>query len=114
MRYCKNLLPLTLAFTLAMPGVIVPTPANAQSAVGADPDRQDPMDRQTRALAIVADILIARPLGLAATVAGTALFLVALPFEAMSGDLKEPAGMLIEDPARYTFLRPLGEVESLR
>jgi len=68
-------------------------------------------DNTAVGLAMAADLVIARPLGLVATVAGTALFLVALPFEAMSGNITTPAHRLIADPAAYTFARPLGQLE---
>jgi len=59
---------------------------------------------------MVADLLFTRPLGLVATVVGTAFFVVGLPFEAASGDLARPAHFLIVEPARYTFRRPLGQI----
>lgn len=123
MRHRKNLPTLVLAFSLTVAVAAVPTLSLAQDAGGTvtgatvggtDPDRPDPMDPQTRGLAVVADILLARPLGLVATLAGSALFLVALPFEAMSGDIGTPAELLMGQPARYTFTRPVGEIESLR
>ncbi len=61
-------------------------------------------------LAIVADLAIARPLGLVATVAGAALFIVGLPFAAISGDISTPAHRMVVEPAQYTFSRPLGEL----
>jgi hypothetical protein len=59
--------------------------------------------------AIVMDILVARPAGMVATVAGTAVFIVALPFSLLTGDTSDVAEELIATPARYTFTRPLGE-----
>jgi hypothetical protein len=59
--------------------------------------------------AIAADIVLLRPLGLAGTVLGTALFIVGLPFEAISGDISGPAKRLVAQPAKFTFTRPLGE-----
>ena len=116
MRHRKNLLPLALAFTMTLSAATGPVFAQDTSPVvpGANPNRREPMDPQTRGLAVVADILIARPLGLVATLAGSALFVIALPFEAMSGDISEPANLLMGEPARYTFTRPIGEIESLR
>jgi hypothetical protein len=57
---------------------------------------------------MAADLIIARPLGLAATVLGTAVFIVALPFSAISGNVSDPARRLIVEPAEFTFTRPLG------
>jgi hypothetical protein len=59
--------------------------------------------------AIAADILLLRPLGFAGTVLGTAIFVVGLPFEALSGDISGPAKRLVAQPAKFTFARPLGE-----
>jgi len=58
---------------------------------------------------MVADTLVARPGGLAATVAGATVFLVSLPFSLISGSTPEAAQKLIAEPAAYTFTRPLGE-----
>lgn len=86
------------------------------SLAAAQPAARDvePMDPETRGLAAVADVLLARPLGLVATVVGTALFVAALPFEALSGDLQEPARVLVVEPARFTFTRPVGQIDTMR
>jgi hypothetical protein len=57
------------------------------------------------------DLLLARPVGLAATVLGTAIFVVGLPFEAISGDFADPARRLVVEPAKFTFTRKLGVME---
>jgi hypothetical protein len=59
--------------------------------------------------AIAADIVLLRPLGLAGTVLGTALFVAGLPFEAIAGDFSGPAKRLVVQPAKFTFTRPLGD-----
>jgi hypothetical protein len=51
------------------------------------------------------------PLGLAGTVIGTAIFIVALPINALTLNFKEPARRLILEPAEYTFVRELGDLE---
>ena len=56
-----------------------------------------------------ADLLIARPGGLAATVLGTAVFVVGLPFTLINGSTGQAAQQLVVQPAQYTFTRPLGE-----
>ncbi|MGA7178707.1 MAG: hypothetical protein WBX11_03835 [Thiobacillaceae bacterium] len=58
------------------------------------------------------DLLIMRPLGLATTVIGTALTIVALPFTIPSGSVRESAQMMIVEPAEFTFNRPLGEFDT--
>jgi hypothetical protein len=64
-------------------------------------------------LDMVGDVLIVRPACLVATVVGTALFVVALPFSASSGSIKKSAQEFVVRPARATFTRPLGNLEEL-
>jgi hypothetical protein len=59
--------------------------------------------------ATAADLLIARPGGLAATVLGAAVFVVGLPFTLINGSTEQAAQQLVVQPAQYTFTRPLGE-----
>ena len=54
------------------------------------------------------DIIAARPLGLAATVLGTVVFVVSWPFSALGGNSEEAWDTLVVNPAQYTFQRPLG------
>lgn len=63
----------------------------------------------TTAGATATDILVARPGGLAATVLGTAIFVVGLPFTLINGSTEQSAQQLIVSPANYTFTRPLGQ-----
>lgn len=57
---------------------------------------------------IVADGLIARPLGIVATAVGTAVFIATLPFSLPSGNVEEVGRVLVRDPAVYTFQRCMG------
>jgi len=60
---------------------------------------------------MVLDAVVLRPIGLVTTVAGMAVYTVSLPFSLLGGN--EPAARehLVKDPARYTFKRPLGELD---
>ena len=58
---------------------------------------------------MAADFLFARPIGIVSIVAGSALFVVSLPFSALGGNLKDASQKLIKDPINFTFRRPLGE-----
>ena len=58
--------------------------------------------------AMMADLLVARPLLLAGTVLGTAVYVVALPFTLLGGNAGDAAETLVLDPAEATFLRCLG------
>lgn len=61
--------------------------------------------------AIIADGLLLRPGGLVATVVGAAVFVVILPFSLPTKSVDKAAQKLIVDPAKYTFVRPLGQIE---
>ncbi|MPN47691.1 hypothetical protein SDC9_195295 [bioreactor metagenome] len=63
--------------------------------------------------AMVADAIVVRPVCLAATVVGSAFFVVALPFSAMSKSVKRTGQVLVAKPARATFTRPLGDMQAL-
>jgi hypothetical protein len=58
---------------------------------------------------MVADALLIRPLGLVATVGGTVMFIISLPFSALGGNTGEAFDRLMADPAVFTFTRPLGD-----
>lgn len=59
----------------------------------------------------VVDALFLRPLGLIATIAGTAIFVVATPIFAITRptQIGEPFNALVVAPARYTWVDPLGD-----
>jgi hypothetical protein len=65
----------------------------------------------TDGMAIVADVLIARPVGLVSIVFGTAMYIVALPFSIPSDSVGKTGKLLVEDPFKYTFFRPLGDFD---
>jgi hypothetical protein len=58
---------------------------------------------------MVADVFIGRPAGLVAIVLGTATFIVALPFAALSGSVEPVAQALVVAPFKFTFTRPVGD-----
>ena len=63
---------------------------------------------------MIVDVLIARPAGLAATLIGSAFFVVVLPFAAMSKSVDKAAEHLVMKPAKMTFTRPIGDFDDLR
>jgi hypothetical protein len=81
----------------------------ASAAARADDSSLQAGDHAPAGIAMAFDLALARPLGLGATVIGTAVFLVGLPFELLAGNVSDPARKLIVEPARFTFTRPLGE-----
>lgn len=60
------------------------------------------------AYSIVADVVIARPLLIAATVIGAGLFVVTLPFSAMGGGIGRTGKALVVEPGKAAFVRCLG------
>jgi hypothetical protein len=61
--------------------------------------------------AMIGDLVFLRPMGLVAIVGGSLAFVLSLPFSALGGNVGEAAQKLVVDPARYTFVRPLGHIE---
>jgi hypothetical protein len=61
------------------------------------------------AFVAAADVVVARPLGIASIIVGTAVFIVAMPFALTSGTVKETADTLVSEPFRFTFQRPVGD-----
>jgi hypothetical protein len=65
-------------------------------------------------LAAAADVLVVRPACLAATVVGSAVFVIALPFALMSKSVRPTAEALVIQPAQATFTRRVGDLDALR
>lgn len=61
---------------------------------------------------IMADVLVARPIGAAMTAIGAAAFLVTLPFSIAGGDVAEAGQKLVVGPGKETFVRCLGRKRS--
>ncbi len=58
------------------------------------------------------DLVVVRPLGAVATVLGVGLFVLNLPLSVIQGEAPAvPAQRWIVEPARFTFSRPLGQME---
>lgn len=73
---------------------------------------EDSVDTAPSAAAMAADLLIVRPVSLVATVLGAGLFVLQLPLALIQGEApRDPARKLVVEPARYTFTRPLGEMD---
>ena len=54
------------------------------------------------------DLIVARPLGIAITAVGAAVFVVSLPFSALGGNVAQAGEALVVGPGRATFVRCLG------
>lgn len=70
------------------------------------------IDDSPSAGAMVVDAVVARPVLLLFTIAGTGLYLVTLPFSLAGGNADEAAEQLVIGPAKSTFVRCLGCTKS--
>ena len=64
--------------------------------------------------AMMVDVVIARPLCFAATVIGSAFFVLSLPIALPTRSVNRSAQALVVTPAKATFTRPLGDLEGLK
>jgi hypothetical protein len=69
----------------------------------------DQVSFEDKAPAMIGDLVFARPIGLIGTVLGSAVFVVSLPLTLLGGNVGEAAKALVIAPAKFTFVRPLGE-----
>ena len=101
----------TTAAVLALTTGLLALPAQAevvqQNASG------DPIytANAPKGYAMAGDLLLARPLLIAATVVGAGLFVVSSPFTLAGGNFKEAAKSLVAEPAMAAFVRCLGCTE---
>ncbi|AWT12420.1 MULTISPECIES: hypothetical protein [Stutzerimonas stutzeri group] len=86
---------------LAMPAHAESVPQNASG---------DPMYtvEAPKAYSMVGDLIIARPLLIAATAIGAGVFVVSLPFTALGGNVGEAGKALVVEPGKAAFVRCLG------
>jgi hypothetical protein len=64
-------------------------------------------------IATITDVALVRPGCFLATLLGSAVFVVALPFAAASGSIRQTADTLVVSPAQATFTRPVGDFTSI-
>jgi hypothetical protein len=60
-------------------------------------------------VAIILDLVVLRPVGLVATVAGVIIFVGSLPISLPTGSVGKTFNAMVAKPASYTFWRTLGE-----
>jgi len=80
-----------LVVFLLLGGLVVPS---AMAQEGATADEYNMLD-----------LFIARPLGVAAGIVGSGLFILSLPFTVPSGGVKDAARILIKEPFSFSFKR---------
>ncbi len=85
---------------------LVPFQANAQPPYE-EATMQD-LNLRPHAGDMAADALLVRPAAIGATIVGTALFLVSLPFSIIGGNVGEAADTLIRQNADFVTSRCLG------
>jgi hypothetical protein len=96
------------ALSFAMIAVLVFTVSGFQAMA----EEQMPMEMEkATGEAMAADLVLLRPLGIAATALGTVLFVASLPFSATGGNAKGAFNKLVGEPGGFTFARPLGKIE---
>ena len=59
--------------------------------------------------AMMYDMVVLRPVGVVATVIGSAFWLISIPFSAAGDNYDTATKKLVKEPAAFTFKRPLGE-----
>lgn len=96
-RAKRPVLATVLASSLLLAGM-APLTASADDMNGDRPSE----------MAMMGDVLVARPLLLASTAVGLVTYTLTLPFSVLGGNEKEAAQKLVVAPARATFLRCLG------
>ncbi|MCU1718462.1 multidrug transporter [Pseudomonas sp. 5P_3.1_Bac2] len=97
------------AAVLALTTAVLAMPASAQqnTAGGTLYETETPA-----AFAMIGDLLIARPLLIAATVVGAGVFVLTLPFSAGGGNIGKAGQALVVEPGKSAFVRCLGCTES--
>jgi len=88
--------------------VALTVPCWGAQVLATEPDPVMKRADEPSASAMLCDIVLARPLGLAATALGMGLFFVSLPFSAIGGNSDVAFKKLVVAPGRFTFNRPLG------
>lgn len=86
--------------------------ATAQAQTAEPMVNEAELDNSPSAGAMVFDLVVIRPLSLVGTVLGSAVFLLQMPLALIQN--KPPiaaAKKLVVEPARYTFDRPLGQMD---
>jgi hypothetical protein len=112
----KKSLSLLLSVTFVLTLMVVP-PAGAQESTPSPPPLSTPTQQATTIHSdppgelIIADVLVMRPLGMAACVIGLAGALLAWPFAAITNSCDRVCNELIVKPYKYTFERPLGQMD---
>ena len=77
-------------------------------AMAEEEQYRDTSAKDASAPAMMIDLVVYRPVGIALTAVGAAFFVVSLPFTAAAGSTDEAGQTLVGKPFQFTFDRPLG------
>ena len=94
LRKLISIFSLTVFLTVSIPSVSFANPAGTEE--GDD-------------ISIVVDLAVLRPVGVVATVGGLLIFIGSLPISLATLSVTKTFNALVVNPARYTFVRKLGE-----
>lgn len=97
----------SFAAALAMAGLVLSLASPALAV-----ERLAVVENDPSAMPMMFDILVMRPIGLAATLVGTAVYVFpVLPIMAVTrpSDIAEPLEPLVAAPGRFTFSDPIGQ-----
>lgn len=96
----------TFVFCLAAALVIMPVMSGYASAAdsAATVEEEGPS-----AGAMVGDLVGVRPIGIVTTTLGLVGYVISLPFSLPGGNSGDVWEKCVKEPAKYTFVRPLGE-----
>ena len=98
-------------FVLCLAAVFVILPVVSGYAAQMDTNKRTVDEEGPSASVMAADLVLARPLGIASTALGCAVFIASLPFSLPGGNSKKVFKTTVVKPAEFTFKRPLGEFE---
>lgn len=101
----RKLLSYILAFTLALSNIMFSSNVAAYESWGNEMVNEEPTGGT-----MLADAFMVRPFMLVSTIVGTVTYIVTLPFSLLGGNAGEAGKTLVVEPAKYTFVRPLGDL----
>jgi hypothetical protein len=98
MRFMKKVVCALVGITLLVS--ILATPIWAAEQIEPSPDE------------VAMDLLLVRPVALCSIVVGSAIFVVGLIFTIPTGNLALSGKKLVVEPVKFTFLKPLGALDT--
>jgi hypothetical protein len=101
----RKLLSYIMAFMLALSNIMFSSNVAAYESSGNEMVNEEPTGGT-----MLADAFMVRPFMLVSTIVGTVTYIVTLPFSLLGGNAGEAGKTLVVEPAKYTFVRPLGDL----